>query len=35
MVALFLFGLFVTLMVGAACGLIVYGIYIDKKGRQG
>ncbi len=33
-VAIFVFGVVVTLFVAAACALIVEGIRIDKQGRE-
>ncbi len=31
---IFLFGVVVTLIVAAACGIIIEGIRIDKQGRE-
>ena len=34
MIGLFVFGTFITALVGLACGLIVTGIRVDQRERQ-
>ena len=33
-VGIFIFGLFITAIVAAACGLIVYGIVTERRERE-
>jgi len=33
-VGIFIFGLFITAIVAAACGLIVYGIITERRERE-